>query len=133
MVIDVNPTADEMRALHDELKAYEENMTSYLSSLAGQNDANYDALSDAAIQLNVQILNLSTLQLQLAATNAGAAIDAINAAVSNLNVAIAAKDTIATDLGFAQSTVSFVTALLSGNPSTIISTGNTLISKLKTA
>jgi hypothetical protein len=130
MAIDVNPTADEMSVLHDDLKAYEAQLATYLLSAAGQSDPNYDDLSKTDIQLNLQIFNLSTAQLQLAGDNAGAAVDAINSAVSNLNRVIAAKTKIATDLGIAQSAVSFVTAILSGNPSGIVSAGGTFVSNL---
>ncbi len=133
MAIDVNPTDDEMSALHDDLKAYEAQLATYLLSAAGQSDPNYDNLSNTDIQLNLQIYNLSTAQLQLSGDNAGAAVDAINSAVSNLNAVIAVKTKIATDLGVAQSAVSFVTALLSGNPSSIVSAGGAFVSKLKAA
>lgn len=133
MSIDVNPTADEMSALHDDLKAYEAQLADYLTSSAGQNDPNYADLAKVDIQLNLQIYNLSITQLQLAGANAGAAVDAINSAVSKLNAVIEAKGKIATDLGIAQSAVTFVVALLSGNPSGIVSAGGTFVSKLKAA
>lgn len=131
MTIDVNPTADEMCALHDDLKIYEAQLATYLSSDVGQKDLNYAALAKADIQLNLKIYNLSNAQLQLFGVNAGAAVDAINSAVSNLTGLIAAKVKIETDLGIAQSAISFVVALLSGNSSDIVSTGGTLVSKLK--
>lgn len=133
MAIDVNPTADEMSGLHDDLKAYEAMLATYLLSPAGQNDPNYADLAKTDIQLNLQIYNLSIAQLQVAGANTGAAVGAINSAVSNLNAVIAEKATIASDLGIAQSAVSFVVALLSGNPSDIITTGGTFVSKLKAA
>ena len=133
MAIDVNPTEDEMSELHDDLKAYEAQLANYLSSAAGQNDSNYAGLAKTDIQLNLQIYNLSITQLQLTGANAGAAVDAINSAVSNLKAVIAVKTKIATDLGIAQSAVSFVVALLSGNPSGIVNAGGTFVSKLKAA
>jgi hypothetical protein len=133
MAIDVNPTAYELSALCDDLKAYEAKLAVYLSSPEGQADPSYLDLARTDIQLNLQIYNLSIAELQLAGANAGAAVDAINSAVSNLNAAIAAKAQIATDLGVAQSAVSFVVAILSGNPSSIISAGSTLVSALKAA
>ena len=68
MAIDVNLSADEMNALHNGLKAYEAHLSDYLFSTEGANDPNYDDLSTTAIQLNLQLANLSTFQLQLADT-----------------------------------------------------------------
>jgi len=131
MAIDVNPTEDEMDELHDELKAFEAQLANYLSSEAGEKDPNYTSLTKMDIQLNLQIYNLSINQLQLAGENSGAAVDAINSAINNLKEVIAVKAKIATDLGVAQSAISFVTALLSGNPSSIVNAGGTFVSKLK--
>ncbi|MGA8863254.1 MAG: hypothetical protein WB444_05535 [Gallionella sp.] len=133
MAIEVNPTDEEMSELHDELKAYEIQLATYLSSSDAANDPNYAVLTKADIQLNLLIYNLSVQQLEIAGDNAGAAVDAINGAISNLKVVIATKNNIAKNLGIAQSAVSFVTALLSGNASTIVSAGSDFINKVKTA
>src|ERR1039458_9125630 len=126
MTIDVNPTAEELQELHDDLKAYEVQLAAYLDSSAGQNDPNYAALTKADIQLNLQIYNLSVTQLQLAGANVGSAVDAINSAVSTLNTAVANKAKVATALAVVQAAVGFVVALLSKNPSTIVSAGSSL-------
>jgi len=133
MAIEVNPTQDEMNELHDELKAYEAQLATYLASDEGQNDQNYADLTKTDIQLNLQIYNLSIKQLQIAGDNAGVAVDAINSAISNLKGVIAEKAQIAKDIGIAQSAVSFVTALLTANASNIVNTGKDLVSKLKAA
>ena len=133
MAIEVNPTQEEMNELHDELKAYEAQLATYLASEEGQSDQNYAVLTKTDIQLNLQIYNLSIKQLQIAGDNAGAAVDAINSAISNLKGVIAEKSQIAKDIGIAQSAVSFVTALLSANASNIVNTGKDLVSKLKAA
>ena len=131
--IAVTPTADELSTLCDELKDFEAQLATYLSSQAGQTDPNYLDLAKADIALNVQIYNLSNTELKLEGDNAGAAVDTINSAVSNLNSVIAAKAKIATDLGIVQSAVTFVVAIASGNIGNIISTGGAFIGKLKAA
>lgn len=133
MPIQVTPTADEMTALHDDLKAYEAALADYLSSDAGQNDANYTNLAKTDIQLNLQIYNLSIAQLQLAGDNAGAAVDAINSAVTNLKAAIDKKAGIEKNLAIAQAAVVFVGALLSQDPAAITGAGGPFISALKGA
>jgi hypothetical protein len=131
MTIEVNPTPAEIAELHDDLKAYEQTLANYLASPAGQADPNYVQLAKADISLNVQIFNLATAGLQIAAANAGAAVDAMNAAVAQLNAVVAAKAKIATDLAGVQSVVTFVLALLSRNPSTIINAGGAMVTALK--
>jgi hypothetical protein len=131
MAIDTNPTPDELQQLHDDLKSYEVQLAAYLDSATGQGDPNFSALAKADIQLNLQIYNLSITQLQLVGDNVGTAVDAINAAVGSLTAAVAARAKVATALGAVQAAVAFVVALLSENPTTIISAGGTLVSALK--
>jgi hypothetical protein len=133
MPIDVNPTLPEIDELHDDLKAYEVLLASYLASPAGQADPNYVQLAKADIQLNLQIYNLSVDGLNIAAANAGQAVDAINSATAVLNKVVQEKAKIATDLKIVQAAVSFVTAIVSVNPSQIISTGGSLVSALSAA
>jgi hypothetical protein len=132
MTIEVNPTPDETAALHDELKAYEIQLASYLASPPGQADPNYVQLAKADISLNIQIYNLSIAELAFAAANAGAAVDAINVAITQLNAVVAAKARIATDLAAVQAVVSFVVAVVSENPTAIISAGGAVVTALKT-
>src|ERR1700683_1603711 len=75
----------------------------------------------------------SLAALHIAAGNAGAAVDAINSAVAELNAAARQKAKIATDLKVVRAAVSFVSAVFSVNPSQIISTDGALISALKGA
>jgi hypothetical protein len=133
MPIDVNPTLPEIDELHDDLKAYEVLLAAYLASPAGQADPNYVQLAKADIQLNLQIYNLSVAGLNIAAANAGQAVDAINSATAALNKVVEEKAKIATDLKIVQAAVSFVTAIVSVNPSQIISTGGSLVSALSAA
>lgn len=131
MAIDINATEDQIKELHDELKGYEAHLSEYLSTDAAQNDPNYPLLVNADSDLNIQIANLSIQNLKLTGDNAQAAVDSINVAISNLKAAVASKNKIAADLGVAQSAVSFVTALVSGNLSNIANTGKDLVSKFK--
>jgi|HubBroStandDraft_4_1064222.scaffolds.fasta_scaffold77887_1 hypothetical protein len=133
MPIDVNPSLPEIDELHDDLKAYEVLLAAYLASPAGQGDPNYVPLAKADIQLNLQIYNLSVAGLNIAAANAGQAVDAINSATAALNKVVQQKAKIATDLKIVQAAVSFVTAIVSVNPSQIISTGGSLVSTLNAA
>jgi len=133
MTINVSPTPEELQELHDDLKAYENNLATYLLTPAAQDDPNFDELSKFDIALNVAIYNLSTQSLQLAADNAGQAIDAINSATSALDTEIKQKADIAKNLTVVQSVVTFVTALLSENPSNIIKSGVDLAGALKAA
>ena len=133
MPIEVTPSAEELDELHDDLKSYEAKLAAYLSSDASQNDPNYTSLAKTDIQLNLQIYNLSTAQLQLAGANAGAAVDAINSAVGNLKATFETKSMIEKDLDIAQSAVAFVVALLTQNPSAIVSTGGEFVNRLKAA
>jgi hypothetical protein len=131
MPIDVNPTLPEIDELQDDLKRYEANLATFLDSPAGESDPNYASLAKLDIKLNLAIFNLSVSGMQLAAANAGAAVDAINAAVKELNAVISQKARIATDLKVVQGAVSFVAAIVARNPSQIISTGASLVSTLK--
>jgi hypothetical protein len=131
MPIEVNPTPEEVDRLHDDLKAYEIQLAQYLSSPEGASDPRFPQLTQADISLNVQIFNLSIAQLQIAGASAGAAVDAINGAVEQLNVVVKAKEKIATDLKVVQSVLAFVAAILSRNLSNIISCGKDVVATIK--
>jgi hypothetical protein len=126
-------TEAELDKLHDDLKAYEIKLATYLSTDAGKQDNNYSSLQELDIQLNLQIYNLSNMQLQLAGDNAGSAVSAINSAVSNLNAVIAKKEAVARDIAIAQAAVSLVVAITARNPSAIIAAGGALVTKLRAA
>jgi hypothetical protein len=126
-------TDDEMNKLQGDLKVYEAKLSGYLDSPDGKKDPNYTKLADSYIELETAIYNVSIKQLQLAADAAGKVVSAINSAVDNLNAAIAARESVAKDLAVAQAAVSFVTAIVSQNPSAIVSSGGALVSSLKAA
>lgn len=132
MAIDVNLSTDEMNELHDDLKAFEAQLAVYLLSPEAQQDPDFIELSKLDIQLNLGIYNLSIAKLQLAGIGAGQAVDAINAAVADLNAAIDEKAAIEKDLALVQSAVSFVVALSSGDVQRIIKDGETFANRIKT-
>jgi hypothetical protein len=131
MTIEVSPSPEELDQLHDDLKAYEIQLAQYLSSAQGPNDPQFARLTQADISLNVQIFNLSITQLQIAGASAGAAIDAINGAVEQLNVVVETKEKIATDLKLAQAVLAFVAAILARNVNGIISSGKDVVTAIK--
>ncbi len=131
MTIDLNPTPAQLEGLHDDLKAYEALIATYLSSDAGQADPGYVDLARADIQLNLQLYNLSNTRLQLAGEGASAAVDAINAAVGALNDLIAHRARIAGELVLAQAAANFALALNSGQLGTIGSAGGALLAAAK--
>lgn len=126
-------TAQELQKLHDDLKAYEARLADYLVSHEGKKDPCYSDLLDTDLELNVIIYNLSGMQLKLEGDNAGNAVATINSAVDNLKATIARKDHVENDLAIAQAALVFVNAILSAQPSEILSAGGAFVSKLKAA
>jgi hypothetical protein len=132
-MIDPSPSADELKRLAALFSQVESSLQKYLASPGGQADANFIALTSAALGLNNASDSIAVMQLHLA-TDAGLqAVGVINQATAELQKALILRDKITTDLAIVQAVVGFGASIAAGDAGSIVSSGQSLLKQLAQA
>ena len=133
MAIDPNPSSDEILKLCNEALAVVEALQGYLGSGPGKSDPAHDALFLQEMTLLREVRRWSGEGIRISGQGAGAAVDEINQAVSQINVIIQQRKQLAHDLGVIAAFTDLALAISSGNAGDIVSKGRALIAKIKGA
>jgi hypothetical protein len=130
-IIDPSPTQEELENLETALTAVATSLSAYLRTAVGRADPNFIPLTTAALDIYAETDKISDAQLQLAVQSGGQAVDVINNATAQLQEAITTRNEITKVLGIMQGVAAFAAAIALGNVSGIISSGQSLITALR--
>jgi hypothetical protein len=128
--IDPSPTPDELKAIAAIFQSIAQSLQAYLDSAGGQRDANFGALTVAAINLNNAADGIAVMQLDLAVEQGDQALAVINQATAALKKAVEARNEITHDLGIVQALAGFGGSIAAGDIGGIVKSGTALYDAL---
>lgn len=129
-IVGPSPSPDELKKLAAVFKRASTTLQRYLSSPAGQADANFTALTTATINLNNASDTIAVMQLSLATDQGSKAVGLINQTVAKLQEASKVRNDITRDVGIVQDLAAFGAAIGAGDIGSIIDSGTDLYNKL---